>query len=110
MTTCEYCGQQLREGDTIHGIKYGTLAINGFIPAKDSAVTVICGDCGTKIYRMVYASLDPQRLPYPKIFKMYEDLTSLMKNGYKLLQAIAKLPAKEQHALRHMIESCKFAR
>jgi len=110
MTTCEYCGRTLRRGDTVHGIKYGTLASSGFVPAKDSAATVICGPCGNQVYRFVYASLDEERIAYPVIFKMVSELTTLMKNGYKMIQAISKLPAREQVAIRHMIESCKSAR
>jgi len=104
---CEYCGKTLRPGDTVHGIKYGSLATSGFIPAKDSAVTVICGSCGNKLYRFVYASLDEGKIAYPAIFKMYEELTSLMKNGYRLIQSIATLPASDQKALQHLVTSCK---
>jgi len=107
---CEYCGKTLRQGDTVHGLKYGSLASSGFIPAKDSAVTVICGPCGEKVYRLVYASLDKGTLPYPVIFNMYNELTTLMKNGYKLIQSISKLPSREQHALQHLVESCKSVR
>lgn len=110
MTTCEWCGTKLRPGDTVHGIKYGSLAHSGFVPAKDSAVTVLCGECGNRIYRLVYASLDEGKIAYPGIFSMYTELTTLMKNGYKLVSEIAKLPAREQHALRHLVESCKSVR
>jgi hypothetical protein len=110
MTTCEYCGKALRRGDTVHGIKHGSLAPSGFVPAKDAAVTVLCNDCSQKVYRLVYASLDTGKLAYPTIFKMYTELTTLMKNGYKLIFAISKLPAEEQHALRHLVESCKSSR
>lgn len=107
---CEFCNRTLRQGDMIHGIKYGSLASSGFVPAKDSAVTVLCGDCGNRIYRLVYASLYEGRIAYPVILSMYNELTSLMKNGYKLIQAIAKLPATEQRAIQRMIETCKSAR
>jgi len=110
MTTCELCTRTLRQGDTVHGIKHGSLAHSGFVPAKDAAVTVLCNDCSQKVYRLVYASLDTRTLAYPVIFKMYNELTTLMKNGYKLISAISKLPAKEQHALRHLVESCKSVR
>ena len=107
---CEYCGRTLRRGDTVHGLKYGSLASSGFMPAKDSAVTVICGPCGEKVYQLVYASLDEGQIAYPVIFKMYTELTTLMKNGYKLISAISKLPAKEQQALHQLVESCKSAK
>jgi transcription elongation factor Elf1 len=111
MTTCkcEYCDKQLREGDTIHGIKHGALTSTGFVAAQDSAVTVICGPCGEKVYNLVYGSLDSS-LGYPAIFDMYTDLITVMKNGYKLIQAIAKLPVADQRAIQHMIESCKSLR
>lgn len=107
---CEYCGKALRQGDTIHGIKYGTLTTSGFKAAQDSAVTVICSDCGTMVYQIVYSYLDHDKLKYPVMFKMYLELKASMENGYKLIQNISKLPAREQIAIRHMIESCKSAR
>ena len=105
--TCEYCGKSLRRGDTVHGIRYGSLAGNGFIPARDSAVTVICGPCGNQIYRVVYSSLDRGKLDHPAIFKLYSELGTLMKNGWKLIQAISKLPVQDQTALQRLITICK---
>jgi transcription elongation factor Elf1 len=106
MTTCECCGKELTDGDTMHGLRYGTLSFTKFIPAKDSAVTVICGPCGEKVYGLIYGSLD-STLGYPAIFDMYTELIVIMKNGYNLIQAIAKLPAVEQRVIQHMIELCK---
>ncbi|OGU07498.1 MAG: hypothetical protein A2075_18085 [Geobacteraceae bacterium GWC2_58_44] len=106
---CEYCGRTLRPGDTVHGIKHGSLAGSGFVPAKDSAVTVVCGPCGEKVYRLVYASLDNGKLGYPVLFKMYEELKASMRNGYKLIQVIAKLPSTDQVAIQHLIDTCKQA-
>lgn len=107
---CEYCGRAIRQGDTIHGIKYGTLTGTGFKAASDSAVTVICGPCGGKVYQYVYSSLDNRALTYPTIMRMVTDLTSLMKNGYKLIQSIANLPASDQKALHHLVITCKESR
>jgi hypothetical protein len=107
MTTCEYCGRTLRQGDTIHGIRYGTLTITGFKSAQDSAVTVICGDCGTLVYQIVYSYLDRDKLKYPKIFKMYTELKASMGNGYKVIQSIAKLPRESQQALQYLITALK---
>ncbi len=104
---CEYCGRTLRQGDTIHGLKYGTLTPTGFKAASDSAVTVICGPCGNKVYQIVYSSLDTRALSYPTMLKMVTELTSLMKNGYKLIQYIASLPATDQRALYHLVTSSK---
>lgn len=104
---CEYCGRTLRQGDTIHGIRYGTLTSTGFKAASDSAVTVICGPCGNRVYQMVYSSLDTRALTYPTIIRMVTELASLMKNGYMLMQKIAKLPASDQKALQHLVTSCQ---
>jgi len=104
---CEYCGRTLRTGDVIHGIKFGTLTSSGFNPAQDSAVTVICGSCGAKALEFIYYSLDTRALAYPAIFKMVSELSSLMKNGYKLIQNIASLPSSDQRALQHLVTSCK---
>jgi len=104
---CEYCGRIMRPGDIIHGIKYGTLTSTGFRAAQDSAVVVICEPCGNKVCQYVYSSLDNRTLAYPVIFKMVTELTSLMKNGYKLIQKIASLPASDQRALQHLVTSCK---
>jgi len=107
---CEHCGRIMRQGDSIHGIKYGTLTSTGFKAAQDSAVVIICEPCGTKAMEFVYSSLDTRALSYPTIFKMVTDLTSLMKNGYKLIQHIATLPAPEQKAILHLVNLGKGRR
>jgi len=107
---CEYCGRPLREGDTIHGIRYGTLTSTGFKAAQDSAVTVICGECGALVDLIIYSYLDHNKLKYPVIFKMYTDLKASMENGYKMIQSIAKLPLQEQRSLQHLIAACKESR
>lgn len=110
MTTCEHCGRTLRQGDIIHGIKYGTLTSSGFKPANDSAVTVICGPCGAKAMEYVYCSLDTKALAYPTIFRMVAELSSLMKDGYRLIQNVANLPVSDQKALQHLVTLCKSSR
>ncbi len=59
MLRCEYCGVTIRQGEVVHGFKHGS--IDGynqvFLPAKDSAWTIICGSCGEKVYRLIYSSL-----------------------------------------------------
>jgi hypothetical protein len=107
---CEYCNLTLRQGDLVHGIKHGSLASSGFIPAKDAAVTILCNDCSREIYSLVYASLDKEQTAYTVIFNMYNELTILMKNGYKLIQSIAKLPKADQQALQHLIAISKSSR
>jgi len=107
---CELCSSTLEQEDTIHGIKHGTLTSTGFKSAPDSAVTVICGSCGEKVFKYVYSSLDNRALSYPTIFKMVTDLTALLKNGYKLIQNIASLPASDQRALYHLVTYSKSSK
>ncbi|GAW68758.1 hypothetical protein GPEL0_01f5236 [Geoanaerobacter pelophilus] len=38
---------------------------------------------------------------------MYDDLKASMKNGYKLIQAISKLPVQDQTAIERLITICK---
>ena len=107
---CEYCGKHLVPGDTVHGIKYGSLASGGFVPAKDAAVTVVCGQCGNMLMKLVYAKYDPAKPTYPVLYRTYEELTNCMKNGYKLIQALAKLPVSDLSALQRLIATCKVTR
>jgi len=107
---CEYCNRTLRRGDTIHGIKYGTLTTTGFKAAQDSAVTVICGDCGTLLYQIVYGNLDNEKLSYPTIFKMLGEIATLMKNQWKFAQEITQLPRAEQVTLKRLVSICKIPR
>ena len=104
---CEYCNRSLLPGDMVHEIKYGSLASSGFISAKDSAISVVCGQCGNMLLRLVYAKYDPAKPTYPTMFKMYEELASCMKNGFKLIQAISKLPSSDLSALKRIISICK---
>jgi hypothetical protein len=107
---CEHCGRILREGDTINGIKYGTLTSTGFKAGQDSAVVIICEPCASKAMEFIYSSLDTRALSYPTIFSMVTELTSLMKNGYKVIQSIARLPATDQRALHHLVTACKTSK
>jgi hypothetical protein len=110
MTTCEYCGKQLWQGDAIHGVKYGSLTNTGFKAAQDSAVTVICGPCGNMLYGFIYASLDQSKPTYPALYRTYEELTKCLKNGYRLIQAISKLPVSDQSAIQRLIATYKQAK
>ena len=49
-------------------------------------------------------------MAHPTIFKLYTEPTTIMKNGYKLIQTIAKLLATELTAITHMIETYKQAK
>jgi hypothetical protein len=108
---CEYCGKHLLPGDTVHGIKFGTLGNDRrFKPSIQSAPTTLCGNCGNDIYRIVYGSMKTNNLTYQEIFKMLDDVRSLMKNGYKFAQGIASLPPEEQSTLKRIIAICKIKR
>jgi len=56
---CEYCSKYILPGETVHGIKYGTedKEHNIFLPAKDSAWTIICSTCGDQLCKMIYSNL-----------------------------------------------------
>jgi len=57
---CEYCGSTLMPGEIAHGVKYGTVDSynNVFLPARDSAWTVICSSCGSKLCKLIYSKLN----------------------------------------------------
>lgn len=56
---CECCNNTILPDEPAHGIRYGTAdeETDLFLPARDSAWTVICSACGEKLYRIVYSSL-----------------------------------------------------
>ena len=59
---CEYCGRKIYGHEVVHGFRFGSVdeALNAFIPAKESATTVICDPCGKKVYRIIYSVLNPK--------------------------------------------------
>ena len=59
MNKCEYCGRMLRKHEVVHGIRFGILddATGNFLPARDSAATVICQSCGEMLLKTVYIKL-----------------------------------------------------
>lgn len=56
---CEFCKRKIRNGELVHGIRYGTADgyNQAFLPARDSAWTVICEQCGEMLYKIIYAKL-----------------------------------------------------
>lgn len=56
---CEYCDKALILGEIAHGFKYGTADDYNevFLPARESAWSVICSSCGEKVYRLIYSNL-----------------------------------------------------
>ena len=65
----------------VHGPKFGSLASSGFVVAKDSAEVVICNECGNILLKLIYTKYEPTKPSYPAMFKVYEELSSCMKNG-----------------------------
>ena len=83
----------------MHGVRHGSLACSGFAPAKNSAEVVICDQCGDMLLKLVYAKYEPAKPSYPAMFKVYEELSSCMKNGWKLIPAISKLPVSDNSCI-----------
>ena len=107
---CEFCNRTLKQGDILHGIKHGTLTSTGFKSDRDAAVTVICGSCGTEILNVVHGKYDPAKPSYSALYRIYEELTCCMKNGYKLIQAISKLPSSDIAAIKRLTTICKSSK
>lgn len=57
---CEYCTRKLGRAEIAHSIRYGTVdyRTDVFLPARDSAPTVICQQCGAMLLKLIYAKLD----------------------------------------------------
>jgi len=57
---CELCSKIIQPSDTAHGIKYGTTDTNYnvFLPARDSAWTVVCSSCGEMMFKLIYSKLN----------------------------------------------------
>jgi hypothetical protein len=69
MSRCEYCTRKLGKRELVHGLRFGSVddATEMFIPAKDSAATIICQTCGNMLLKLVYAKLDkPIQLSKPR--------------------------------------------
>lgn len=106
---CEFCNRTMKQGDILHGVKHGRLTTTGFKSDRDAAVTVICGPCGNIILNVVHAKYDPAKPSYPALYRVYEELTACMKNGYKLIQAISKLPSSDIAAIKRLTTIYKQA-
>ncbi|GFO56719.1 hypothetical protein GMSM_37260 [Geomonas sp. Red276] len=66
---CENCGRKIGRMELVHGIRHGTLdpASDMFIPAKDSAATILCSKCSEMLLNLVYAKLNkPVQLSKPR--------------------------------------------
>jgi len=69
---CEYCRKIIHPEDVAHGLKYGSvnLVLEDFIPAKDSAWTIICDKCGEKLYRLIYSAFGKKSIN-PTLYKIF---------------------------------------
>jgi hypothetical protein len=57
---CECCNDFIRPHETAHGLKYGSVdgEYDVFLPARDSACTVLCSSCGEMLFRLIYSKLN----------------------------------------------------
>jgi len=57
---CECCTKKLGAQEISHGIRYGTTdpITDLFLPARDSAYTIICQSCGTMLLKLIYQKLE----------------------------------------------------
>jgi hypothetical protein len=68
---CEVCTRKLGASEIAHGIRYGVLdpMTDLFLPARDSAYTVICSHCGETLLKLVYQKLNPSRPHQSNLFR-----------------------------------------
>ena len=61
MTRCELCSRRLGRSEVVHTIQYGVIEDSSgmFLPARESAPTVICLACEAVILERVYSRLKP---------------------------------------------------
>jgi hypothetical protein len=57
---CEYCTKKLGGMEVAHGIRYGTSdeRTDTFIPARESAPTILCQQCGELLLKLIYVKLN----------------------------------------------------
>jgi len=68
---CEVCTRKLGAQEVSHGIRYGTTdpMTDTFIPARDSAPTVICQSCGETLLKLIYQKLNPSKPHQTSLFQ-----------------------------------------
>lgn len=69
---CELCNRNIQQGEVAHGIKYGTTDHDNqvFLPARDSAWTVVCSTCGDMLCKLIYSKLVKPTIN-PTIYKTF---------------------------------------
>jgi len=57
---CEYCSKVIQPYETAHGLRYGSVdgSQDIFLPARESAITVICSTCGNMLCKLIYSKLN----------------------------------------------------
>ncbi len=56
---CEYCNKILRSYETAHAVRFGRVDVvkDVFVPAKESAPSIMCQSCGEMLLKMLYIRL-----------------------------------------------------
>jgi hypothetical protein len=57
---CECCNKVIQQYETAHGLKYGSVdsVHDVFLPARDSACSVLCSQCGEMMFKLIYSKLN----------------------------------------------------
>jgi len=57
---CEACSRRLGRNEIVHGIRYGGIdnVTDAFIPARESAPTLLCSTCSEKLLKSIYSKLN----------------------------------------------------
>jgi len=69
---CEVCHKKLGGAQEVtHGIRYGTTdpITELFLPARDSAYTILCQLCGETLLKLVYQKLNPAKAHHTSLFR-----------------------------------------
>lgn len=66
---CEVCTRKLGSSEIAHGIRHGTFDGDVFLPARDSAPTILCQQCGEALLKLVYQKLNPAKAHHTSPFR-----------------------------------------
>lgn len=63
---CECCSRKLGLNEVVHGVRFGVIdcSSGAFLPSRDSAATVICQSCGSRVLKEVYSRLNRGSMLY----------------------------------------------
>ena len=61
---CEYCNKILRRQEAVHAVTFGCVDVvkQTYIPAKESAPSIMCSGCGELLLKMLYIRLETKTL------------------------------------------------